>query len=375
MNDNESKLAGQKGLLRSECTQKDSQDKSITPIQTDTKLNCTMFQWPTDIIADSEDYVQVTSRDATTSPIEQMDGMVVVQNNQPAGNCPVCGHHVHYSNQVLIQHPQHVQHVTTISTLPGSHQIAGIASLPQAWSSTRIQWEQFFPSFIRSCDPREAQEFLQQGLSQLTSNLPMRRDSRRQAREPEYHQERHYHQNNHIGHELNRQQRAFEEYRQQSDLRIRQAVEREQDLQAMIDNLRAQVFAIGSSRAPRHEQNYYIQGFNALNSAIEQGVLKLGRHGKQVLSDSAPNEILAAISLLGKHGAKSAQFLAKSAYTIPAFYAQGSMRLALIRHIVALFITYTILEPYAMGVSKECSDMLKCIEAEFLKRGAASDVL
>jgi hypothetical protein len=355
---------------RPECTRQDSQGRSGGAVYSDPNVKGTIILLPADMIVDSGEYVQVTTCDVMTTPIEQMDGIVTEQNNQHVGPCAVCGHHIQYSDQQHLQHIQHIQHVTTIATLPGSYPAASSAPSPDTRSSTRMQWDQFFPSFFRSCDPREAWEVLQQGISEL--NSAAHRDSRRQVRDSDHHQDRYYKQKDHVRglkHELDHQRRIFEEYQQQSDVRFKQAAETEQNLRTTIDDLRAQIFAIGSSRGPRQDGNYYTQGFDALNTVIEQGVLKLVRQGKQILSDSAPNEILASISALGKHGKKTARFLTESAYTIPALYTQGEMRLSLLRHVVALFLTHVVLEPYAMGISKECSDVLKCVELELLNKG------
>jgi hypothetical protein len=193
-------------------------------------------------------------------------------------------------------------------------------------------------------------------------------------RDGDYNRERYYHQlqdqQRNFDQQLVEQQRIFQEYRQQSELRVKEATDVAKDLRTTVDNLRAQVFAIGSSRAPRNDGDFYNQKFNALNTVIDQGVLRLVRQGKQVLDESAPKEILESIALLGSYGPNSARFLSESAYNISALYTQGPMRLALIRHVVALFLTHTIFEPYAVGISKESSDLLNCIELELFEKGS-----
>ena len=281
-------------------------------------------------------------------PPEEMDG-VITTTAQPPVPCAVCGHQIQFADQAMLEHVQHLQQgewtvaspvTTAVPIQPLSGALVGPPVLvrpayttsatpqfgQQSRSSWRLHWEQFFPAMLRSCDYREAWDLLQSGISQLSSTVPQLREpspssSRQSNPEPEYYRDRYYQLKDHqkyLDQQLLEQQRIYHEYRQQSDLRVKEATETAQNLRTTVDKLRAQVFAIGSSRAPRNDGDFYNRKFNTLNTALDQGVLKLAREGKQDLSDSALKEITESIALLGDSGPTSARFLNDSAYNIRA---------------------------------------------------------
>jgi hypothetical protein len=170
--------------------------------------------------------------------------------------------------------------------------------------------------------------------------------------------------------DLNKEHLRFQDYRQQCEQQIRGLNDVAEKLKLENEAFRAQIFTMGSGRGPLKEENYYIQAFNSLNSVIDQGVLKLVRQAKHLLADTAPNEILALIAELGDPGKQSAAFLGQTRYSVPALYSQVPLRLALIRHVVALFLVHRVFEPYGFGLSQEFSEGLKYVEKDLLLNGS-----
>jgi len=261
------------------------------------------------------------------------------------------------------------------SAVPGTYYPVGESQALGARDTARHEWERFFPSFMGTY-PREAFAILQQAWFQMSStdhpgrsepvprhendiNYSRARDRKSRARENsrEFPNEVEY-------------QKQFQEYRQESEERIRKLNDVAQKLKAENEAFRAQIFGIGSRRGPLQEESYYIRHFNSLNTTIDQGVLKLVRQTKHALTEPLPvEEILKSISDLGDHGKKSAKFLGESEYSLQALYSQGPTRIALIGHVVAMLLVHRVFEPYGVGMSEEFSKGMRCLETDLTING------
>jgi hypothetical protein len=232
-------------------------------------------------------------------------------------------------------------------------------------------WNQFFPSFVKSYG-KEAYKFLQESLGQKqTGSVGVEPWDGRSDRNYYDLAKRERAINETLKKDIHQEQLRFHDYQQRSEQRIQILNDVAEKLKLENEAFRAQIFTMGSGRGPLKEENYYIQVFNSLNSVIDQGVLRLVRQAKHLLSDTAPNEILALISDLGDHGKQSATFLATSSkYSVPALYSQVPLRLALIRHVVALFLVHRVFEPYGFGLSQEFSEGLNYVEKDLLSNGS-----
>jgi len=144
-----------------------------------------------------------------------------------------------------------------------------------------------------------------------------------------------------------------------------------QKLKAENEAFRAQIFSIGTGRAPIHDESFYIQKFESLRGTIEQGALKLCRAQAkgEKLSLEAEKATLKTLVELGPYGELAVKTFTETKYAMPLLYNQLTWRIALIRHIVALFLLDRVFSPFAFGISDELSDGLKRIQDDVVERG------
>ena len=142
-------------------------------------------------------------------------------------------------------------------------------------------------------------------------------------------------------------------------------------LKAENEAFRAQIFSIGTGRAPIHEESYYVQKFESLKGLIEQGSLRLCRAQAkgEKLSIEAEKATLQALVETGAYGEQAVKIFGETKYTLPFLYNLTTWRIALIRHIVAIFLLDRVFSPFAFGISEEFSNGLKCVQADIVERG------
>jgi hypothetical protein len=220
-------------------------------------------------------------------------------------------------------------------------------------------WDQFWGQFIRVTGWEIVFEDRVEAVNTVNSHLRSSRSGRHRSRRTDYYDEQY---------EALQQELATEKS-------LRTA--REKDLEAsrsQNDAFRRQIFEMRSGRGPTREEQDYVREFEELKTAIDQGVLKLLRsQGSTPAPGVSEQEILRILSTLGPYGVASSKYFGKTrSFRIPSFFDQRQMRLAFIRHTVALFLFDRILNPYAAGVSRELSDALTYIESDLVSKGFLS---
>jgi hypothetical protein len=220
-------------------------------------------------------------------------------------------------------------------------------------------WDQFWGQFVRVTGWEVVFEDRVEAVATVNSRLRSSRNGRHRPRRTDYYDERY--------------EALQQELAQEKQLRAT----REKDLEAsraQNDAFRRQIFEMRSGRGPTREEQDYVREFEELKTAIDQGVLKLLRsQGSTPAPTISEDEILRTLSTLGPYGVASSKYFGKTrSFRIPSFFDQRQMRLAFIRHTVALFLFDRILNPYAAGVSRELSDALTYIESDLVSKGFLS---
>jgi hypothetical protein len=142
------------------------------------------------------------------------------------------------------------------------------------------------------------------------------------------------------------------------------------ELQAQNEEFRTQIFSMGSGRGPVQDEDHYIQSFDELKYVVEHSMVKFSRaHANQSMPARVQTEVLTLISDLGQNGKNSARILTSGKYNFQALYSNGRWRHPLIRHIVALFLQDRIFDTFALCLSQEFSEGLKCVEKDVISRG------
>jgi hypothetical protein len=308
-------------------------------------------------------YVQTYSRDT-----QQGQYGSAVSSNQPPHN----SQNNPYSH-VSVHGGQQLQH-GGVPGIPSAYQVGSSLNDPCMQTQSQMPvpaataWHEFFPSFFKRYG-KEAYALLQDTLGQQfprSSSTPVDpRSSRDRNYYDHYQKEKAY--SDVLRKEIQQEKQRFYEYQQQTEQRIQRVDGIAEKVRSENEAFRAQIVTMGTGRGPLQDENYYIHAFNILNSTISQGVLKLVRQAKQLSTETAPDDILLAIKGLGDKGEKSATFF--SDYSLAALYSQVPLKLALTRHVVALFLVHHVFEPYGFGVSEEFSDGLKCVEETLMLDG------
>ena len=133
---------------------------------------------------------------------------------------------------------------------------------------------------------------------------------------------------------------------------------------------REQIFAISTGRGPLHEESYYIQKPESVKNLIQQGALKLCRvQGNETLSSDREKAVLKALGRMGEYGGPAFAMFNETEYTLPLLYENKTWRIALIRHIIAVFLMERVFSPFVFGVGRELSDGLKYIQNDIIEHG------
>jgi hypothetical protein len=138
--------------------------------------------------------------------------------------------------------------------------------------------------------------------------------------------------------------------------------------------LRTYIVDMESGKGPLHDEEYYIQGFEELRGAIESWIAKHSKaNSGQALSEQAQVEVSGILAKLGDQGALSSKFLNAERHDIRSLYGNRRSCIALIRHVVALFLFTEVFEPFAFGLPQSFSDELKWMKRDIFSRGISHD--
>lgn len=125
--------------------------------------------------------------------------------------------------------------------------------------------------------------------------------------------------------------------------------------------LRAVIANSKSSAAPCHEESYYVEHLDGLNHLIQSSVAKAFKQScNQNLSEEAGNTVLDIISSIDPWGKQTVETLSR--VTIWTLHKDARKRIALVRHIIALFLWDSVFDPFAFGLEKNISENLRAVE-------------
>jgi uncharacterized coiled-coil DUF342 family protein len=140
--------------------------------------------------------------------------------------------------------------------------------------------------------------------------------------------------------------------------------------------LRTYIVEMESGRGPIHDEDHYVLDFEEIKGDIRMWIAKHSKaNARQELMPEAETEILDALAKLGIHGQVSSEFFKFKQHTIRSLYSNGRARIALIRHVVALFLFHHIFQPHTFGLPQNVSDILQWVGRQILNRGTHSSRL
>ena len=152
---------------------------------------------------------------------------------------------------------------------------------------------------------------------------------------------------------------------------LRTAEEKNTKLERRLTELRSQIYAMVTGSGPVKEDSYYQGEFNGLSCLIEKEMRKFSRtHNDCVLADDVPDSVFELVGTLGDQGKLCCEMLQSSQYHFQLLYKQRSLRVVLLRHIVALYLFHHIFEPFAFGLSDEISQVFKMVDKDAIVNGS-----
>jgi hypothetical protein len=134
--------------------------------------------------------------------------------------------------------------------------------------------------------------------------------------------------------------------------------------------LRTQIVAgKGNMNDILRAEDHYVNQMQQISSSIEDWVAKHVKSSKKMekergyhlpaLEDNVVVQIISKIKLLGDHGRKSAARLIE---TFSDRFKEGISRIALVRHIIALYLFHEVLSRFAFGLELSESNLLMKLE-------------
>jgi hypothetical protein len=90
-----------------------------------------------------------------------------------------------------------------------------------------------------------------------------------------------------------------------------------------------------------------------------------------ILADDVKDQVVSKIASLGTHGRASAAVLGRS---LSEFYKTGESRIALIRHIVSLYLFHKVLDTFAFGFQSPMSEVFNRLEKRVYSQGTPSEL-
>jgi hypothetical protein len=135
------------------------------------------------------------------------------------------------------------------------------------------------------------------------------------------------------------------------------------------EGLRSDIFKIGSTVNPLHDEDFYVRSFESLKADVEMWVAKQAKdNATEVLSIGDEQRLLQHLAGLGPAGIDSSHFLAINQLT-GGWYNTKRSRIPLLRHLFAVFLLDKILAPFAAGAHLSFSKALIWIENDIISRG------
>jgi chromosome segregation ATPase len=134
-------------------------------------------------------------------------------------------------------------------------------------------------------------------------------------------------------------------------------------------NLRAHIVSISKPPGQVNDDGFYIQKLNWLNEFTQQwvaGAFK-GQRGQAL----EPHKELELQKLLDRYNAGRAllQLMQRSHATLQTIYRIPDRRIALVRQLIALFLSVYIFRPFCVGVPEDVSDILHETVAHVFENG------
>lgn len=135
------------------------------------------------------------------------------------------------------------------------------------------------------------------------------------------------------------------------------------------EGLRSDIFNIGSTVNPLHDEDFYVRNFESLKADVEMWVAKQAKdNAAEVLSIGDEQRLLQYLAGLGPTGLDSSNFLAINQLA-GGWYNTKRSRIPLLRHLFAVFLLDKILAPFAAGAHLSFSKALIWIENDIISRG------
>jgi len=133
------------------------------------------------------------------------------------------------------------------------------------------------------------------------------------------------------------------------------------------NHLRTHIASISTAQEPLYEEQYYTLLWDQINIDIESWVAKETKMKvTEALSEATQQAIISKLLGLGETVKSHAKGVKLELLTLGT--GRGR-RIALIRHVIALFLFYAILEKFTFGFDAHSSAYLEYIEREIYTQG------
>lgn len=139
-----------------------------------------------------------------------------------------------------------------------------------------------------------------------------------------------------------------------------------QDLDKDNDLLRSQIATMGTAQEPVHEENFYILNFTQINHDIDSWAAKETRNKPAPFTDEIVEILITGIKLIGMLTPHSIETLK---FELLHFHEDRRLRIALIRHVIAVVLFCNVLDRFAFGLNRESSEYFKFIESQLYQQG------
>lgn len=132
--------------------------------------------------------------------------------------------------------------------------------------------------------------------------------------------------------------------------------------------LRAQIAELSNAQDPIHEEEFYTREFDQIGMEISSWAAKeTSNMSKEPLSPSSKDLIISRIKLCGIHGSVSAT---KSLDPSSSNWNSNRRdRIALIRHILAIFLFDNVFDRFSFGLERDTSEYFQIVETNLWNKG------
>jgi hypothetical protein len=125
-----------------------------------------------------------------------------------------------------------------------------------------------------------------------------------------------------------------------------------------------------SAAGPINDDGYYVQGVERLNYQIQSWVVKMTKSvPDKRISHRNSDRILEGLEELGETSEETLEMLRSEETSLQRLYEQPRTRIALVRHVIALFFFDRIFNPFAFGLEEDISDQLWSIQDGIFSQG------